>query len=395
MGDGAAGRVLVVNCGSSTVKLAVVDPDTGERPFAGLADRVGTPDASVRVGTTTRTPDDTSHRGALAVALEELPDDVRSGLVAVGHRIVHGGARFTRSVVVDDDVLAELRGLTDLAPLHVAPGVAGIEAALSVLPDLPQVTVFDTAFHQTMPERAYRYAVPEDWYAEHGVRRYGFHGTSHRYVTAVAAEVLDRPLESLRLVSAHLGNGCSAAAVLHGRSVDTTMGLTPLEGLVMGTRSGDIDPAVVEHMARRLGVSAAEVVALLNRESGLLGVSGHRDMRELEAAALAGDAPAQLALELFCYRLAKHVAGLTVALGGLDALVFTGGIGENSTGVRARVQELLAHLGVRADEGANAVRSQEARRVSAPGSPVDVLVIPTDEELVIARDARELVGAAR
>lgn len=388
--------MLVLNAGSSSLKFASVDAATGVRGLSGLAENLGTPDAVVHVtqGADKRThrPEDTSLAGALLVAVDALRTTSAS-IGAVGHRVVHGGPSFTHSVVIDDAALDTLRGVVDLAPLHVPAAIAGIEAARQVFPDLAQVAVFDTAFHQTMPARAYRYAVPEPWFTELGVRRYGFHGTSHRYVSAAAADFLSRPLEDLRLVTAHLGNGCSAAALLRGKSVDTTMGMTPLEGLVMGTRSGDVDASIVDYVAGRLEMSAADVVRALNKESGLLGVSGlSNDVRELTAAADAGSERARLALELFCYRLAKHIAGLVVPLGGLDALVFTGGIGENSAAVRSAVLGLLGFLGLVEDPEANAVRSRTARRISPVDAGVAAVVVPTDEELVIARDAAALTG---
>ncbi|WP_432492693.1 acetate/propionate family kinase [Kineococcus gypseus] len=402
---GSGGSVVVVNCGSSSVKLALVDPVTGERALSCLGERLGTPDAVVHfttaAGTRTITPAATTHRGALAHVLQRLLDMDLPPLLGVGHRVVQGGSRFRSSVRVDEHVLRDIAELSALAPLHNPANVAGIEAARAVLPELEHVAVFDTAFHQTMPEHAYRYAVPARWYEEFGVRRYGMHGTSHRFVSARAAEVLQRDAgadpRALRLVVAHLGNGCSATAVLGGRSVDTTMGLTPLEGLVMGTRSGDLDPAVVELVAERTGASAAEVVRQLNSSSGLLALSGlSNDVRTLTREAAGGHAGARLALEVFTYRAAKHVAALTVALGGLDALVLTGGIGEHAAGVRSALLGRLAHLGLVEDPDANAAHgrgSTPAGRITrerADGGPL-ALVVPTDEELLIARDTVELV----
>ena len=389
------GPVLVLNCGSSSVKLALVDPDSGERRVTGLAERVGSDDAVVRLrrgdDEQRSAPDDTSARGALTHLLGELTDEERAGMVGVGHRVVHGGDRFSASVAVDDATLAQLHELTDLAPLHMPANLLGIEAAREQLPGLVQVAVFDTAFHQTMPPVAYRYAVPADWYDDLQVRRYGFHGTSHRFVSARAAELLGRPLEELRMVTLHLGNGCSATAVRGGESVDTTMGLTPLEGLVMGTRSGDVDPGVLGHVAERLDLDVHEVVGLLNQRSGLLGLSGiSNDMRTVCEAAAAGSEPARLAVEVFCYRAAKSVGALAVALGGLDAVVFTGGIGEHSEEVRRGVLAHLGVLGLHEDPDANAVDGRHTGgRVSRPGA-VTALVVPTDEELLIARDTVEL-----
>lgn len=387
--------VLVLNCGSSSVKFAVVDASDGERLLTAFAERVGAAGTVLRItrgdSTQTLTPDDGSHQTVLRLVLAQV-DELGVRVRGVGHRVVHGGPEFTASALVDARVLDVIRTVTGLAPLHVPANVAGIEAAQQVLPDVPHVAVFDTAFHLTMPPRAYRYALPTSWYEEHGVRRYGFHGTSHRYVSARAAELLGRPLTSLRLVTAHLGNGCSAAAVRGGESVDTTMGMTPLEGLVMGTRSGDVDPGVLEYIADRLGLDVHGVVRALNSSSGLLGVSEvSNDLRTVSAAAAQGSEPARLAIAMFCYRLAKYVAALVVPLGRLDALVFTGGIGEHSAEVRAAVLGQLGFLGLTEDPVANAVHGRDTRgRVSAPGQ-VQALVVPTDEELVIARDTAALI----
>jgi len=295
---------------------------------------------------------------------------------------------------VDDEVIAAIRSFAILAPLHDPDNLLGIEAVRAVRPGLPQVAVFDTAFHQTMPPRAFRYAVPEEWYARYGVRRYGFHGTSHRFVSERAAALLGRPLAGLRLVTAHLGNGCSAAAVRDGRSVDTTMGLTPLEGLVMGTRSGDVDPSIFGYLAEQAGLTVGEVTEALNTASGLAGLSGvSNDMRTVEAAAVAGDERARLALEVFVHRLAKAVAAMVIGLERLDALVFTGGIGENSALVRGQVLARLGFLGLAEDAEANARHGRATGgRISQEG-PVLALVVPTDEELLIARDTARLVAA--
>lgn len=390
--------VLVLNCGSSSVKLALVDPASGERRVTALAERLGSSEAVVRLrrGGEERTsaPDDTSARGAVTHLLESLREEERDGLVGVGHRVVHGGDRFSESVAVDDAILADLHGLVDLAPLHMPANLLGIEAARDALPGLAQVAVFDTAFHQTMPPVAYRYAVPQEWYDDHQVRRYGFHGTSHRYVSARATELLGRPAEDLRLVTLHLGNGCSAAAVRGGESVDTTMGLTPLEGLVMGTRSGDVDPGLLGYVAERLDLDVDGVLEALNKRSGLLGLSGvSNDMRTVCEAAADGSEGARLALDVFCYRAAKAVGALAVALGGLDAVVFTGGIGEHSAEVRRRVLSRLGVLGLEEDPAANAVDGRGTDgRVSRPGDRT-ALVVPTDEELLIARDTVQLAGS--
>ncbi|WP_420814684.1 acetate kinase [Kineococcus siccus] len=393
-----------MNCGSSSVKLAVVDPVTGERSLSCLGERLGSPEAvahlTTAAGRRTVPLAAGSHREALEQLLAEVLAADLPPLTGVGHRVVQGGSRFRASVRVDDAVLAEVLELAALAPLHNPANAAGIEAARAVLGDLPHVAVFDTAFHQTMPERAYRYAVPTRWYEEFGVRRYGMHGTSHRFVSGRAAELLasqGRDPATLRLVVAHLGNGCSATAVLGGRSVDTTMGLTPLEGLVMGTRSGDVDPAVLDLVSSRTGEDVHELVRQLNSASGLQALSGlTNDVRELSAAAESGHAGAALALDVFTYRAAKHVAGLTVALGGLDALVLTGGIGENAAGVRSGLLTRLRHLGLEEDAAANADHGRggdPAGRITVAGDGPLALVVPTDEELLIARDTVELVAS--
>jgi acetate kinase len=311
-----------------------------------------------------------------------------SEVSAVGHRVVHGGERFVESALITADVIDAIEEHARFAPLHNPANLVGIRAAQRFFPRVPHVAVFDTAFHQTMPPRAYLYAVPYELYQEHGIRRYGFHGTSHRYLALEAARVLGRPIEELRLVTCHLGNGCSISAVAGGRCVDTSMGFTPLEGLVMGTRSGDLDPALVAVLAERLGLGADEVVRRLNRESGLLGLSGvSKDMREVAGAAAEGNQRAELALEVFCYRVRKYIGAYLAALGGAEAVVFSAGIGENSPEVRRRVCEGLGELGIELDESANeAVERGEASDISVTRSAVRLLVLPTDEERLIAED---------
>jgi acetate kinase len=377
-GPDANGLVLVLNSGSSTLRYAVVDTDSGARPIDGIVERLATAEDRQR---------------AVAEVLERLGD---IEVIGVGHRVVHGGDRFSASVVIDGDVVEAIRSVSDLAPLHNPANLLGIEAVAAERPALPQVAVFDTAFHQTMPLEAFRYAVPEAWYTDHGVRRYGFHGTSHRYVSQEAASRLGRPITELRLVTAHLGNGASAAAIRDGESVDTTMGLTPLEGLVMGTRSGDVDPGLFGYLADRAGLDVDDVTHALNHESGLRGLSGlGNDMRAIAAAAAEGDQRARLAIDVFTYRVAKAVAALVVGLGRLDALVFTGGIGENDASVRRKIIERLGFLGLTEDPAANEDhgRSTGGRvTVDVDGSSAPVaLTIPTDEELLIARDTARLV----
>jgi len=398
------GLVLVLNSGSSTVKFALLHPETGERMLGGLADKVGMPGAVLSIR---RYPADAVEEqlpdGGYQAVIARILDlaDTRPGakgqaqqVVGTGHRVVHGGGRFSASVLVDDEVIAAIRAFIPLAPLQNGADLAGIEGIRAIRPELPQVAVFDTAFHHTIPSSAFRYAVPEDWYTRYGVRRYGFHGTSHHYVSQRAAVLLGRPPEELRLVTAHLGNGCSAAAIRDGVSVDTTMGLTPLEGLVMGTRSGDVDPGIFGYLADQTGQTGQELTHVLNTQSGLAALSGvSNDMRTVEAAAAQGDKRAQLALDVFVHRLAKAIAGLVTSLERLDALVFTAGIGENSVLVRSRVLGRLGFLGLTEDAEANALHGRSTGgRISRPG-PVQALVVPTDEELMIARDTTRLVAA--
>jgi acetate kinase len=392
--------VLVLNSGSSSVKFALVLPRSGERLMEGIGERLGTPEALLRIqrfpaaAVEERIPGGT-HRAVVARVLDQLTEagHVGTDLLGAGHRVVHGGERFTSSVRVDDTVIAAVRLFSHLAPLHNPANLAGIEAVRDLLPDLPQVAVFDTAFHQTMPPHAYRYAVPEEWYTRHGVRRYGFHGISHRFVSEQAAAMLDRPLGELRLVTAHLGNGCSATAVRDGVSVDTTMGLTPLDGLVMGTRSGDVDPGLLSYLAGRTGMNVDELTRALNVDSGLQGLSGtSNDMRTVAGAAADGDQRAQLALDVFVHRLSKAIAGLVVGLQRLDALVFTGGIGENSAVVRSLVLSRLGFLGLAEDAQANAGHGRETGGRISPAGRVLALVVPTDEELLIARDTARVIA---
>ena len=404
-GVGDPGLVLVLNSGSSSVKFALLAPRSGERVIGGMAEKVDTPEAVLQIqrypddAVTERLPDG-SYQAAISRILDHLPEaglgtagSGRPHMAGAGHRVVHGGERFTASVLVDDEVIAAIRSFVPLAPLHNPANLAGIEAVRAVRPDLPQVAVFDTAFHQTMAPRAFRYAVPEDWYVRFGVRRYGFHGTSHRFVSERAAALLGRPVTELRLVTAHLGNGCSLAAVRDGVSVDTTMGLTPLEGLVMGTRSGDVDPGVFGYLADRAGLTVEELTEALNTGSGLQGLSGvGNDMRTVEAAAANGNDRARLALEVFVHRLAKAIAGMVTSLDRLDALVFTAGIGENSAAVRSQVLARLGFLGLTEDAEANAQHGRHTRGRISPDGPVLAMVVPTDEELLIARDTVRLVA---
>lgn len=391
-----ARNILVINCGSSSIKFALVDPDQQAFAISGLAERLGSADAVLhwqRDGikhSQAIAGDD--HRAALAHLLQRVQEATGGQLHGIGHRIVHGGEHFTSAQRLDDGVIAAIRAVAPLAPLHNPAGLLGIEAALALYPELPQVAVFDTAFHQTLPEHAFRYAVPEQLYRDHGVRRYGFHGTSHRFVSARAAELTGLPVDDSAWLVAHLGNGCSTCAVVNGRSRDTSMGLTPLEGLVMGTRSGDVDPNLHSHLSRTLGWSLEQIDRMLNHDSGLLGLSGlSNDMRSLEQAREEGHAGATLAIEVFCYRLAKSLAAMSCALPRLDGLIFTGGIGENSPLIRSKTVAHLSLLGLKLDEAANA---RCLRGVSGPIHAADhtrVLVVPTNEERQIALDTLALL----
>ncbi|MBE0489295.1 MAG: acetate kinase [Halomonas sp.] len=386
--------VLVINCGSSSIKYALVPAAADQPRLTGLAERLGSGDARLKGVDShgeafTRALGGAGHVQALEAILEGL-EGRRPG--AVGHRIVHGGERFTRATRIDDEVVAAIEQTAALAPLHNPANLQGVAATRTLFPALPQVAVFDTAFHQSLPPRAYRYALPEALYRDHAIRRYGFHGTSHAYVSGRADALSGL---SGGWLTAHLGNGCSTAAVWEGRSLDTSMGLTPLEGLAMGTRSGDVDPGLHAHLARQLGWSIEEIDRVLNRESGLLGLSGlSNDMRELEAATDEGHAGAALAMEVFCYRIAKSLAALSCALPRLDGIIFTGGIGENSPRVRKQVIDLLPHFGLGLDPEANlaTVRGREGRiDPRTPNRPA-LWVIPTDEEGRIADETRQLLG---
>lgn len=391
-------QILVINCGSSSLKFSLMEPVSGHVSASGLAERLGSTNACVTVKLENSEKEmielpDAGHGEALDAILGKLGDQ---SIVGVGHRIVHGGEYFTESVLVDESVIERIAEVSELAPLHNPAHVIGIRGAMQRFPHVPHVVVFDTAFHQTMPKRAYLYAVPYSLYENYKVRRYGFHGTSHRYVAGRAAEMLGRPLESLHLITAHLGNGSSACAVREGKSVDTTMGLTPLEGFAMGTRSGDVDPNLHEYLCRRTKCDLATVTAMYNRESGLLGLSGlSNDMRAVTQAAAMGNERAIMALDVFCYRLAKYILGMAIALDRVDALVFTGGIGENSTLVRARTLEQLKILRAELDPDLNAVHGTGANgRVSSSSSQLLAMVVPTNEELVIARETARFVPVA-
>ena len=395
-------NVLVVNCGSSSIKYQFIQPDTRTTMARGLVERIG---MSGAVLTNTRHDSDTvkltgeilDHmigiEYVLAVLISKNHGVIKnkSEIHAVGHRVVHGAEDFAGSVLITDQAMQALHENIELAPLHNPHNIRGIQACKRHLPDIPQVGVFDTAFHQSMPPTAFLYGIPHVFYQKYKIRRYGFHGTSHFYVSIRLAELLDRPLESLRVITCHLGNGCSMAAVKHGRSMDTTMGFTPLEGLIMGTRSGDLDPQLILYIMGKEGLTLAEATTLLNKHSGLIGISGDSsDMREVESSMENGSAKSRLAFDIFCYRIKKYIGAYAAAMGGLDAIVFTGGIGENSVRVRAQVCSDMEFLGIELDQAANASGPRE-RLVSVEGSRVALGVIPTNEELVIALDTYDIV----
>ncbi len=393
--------VLVVNAGSSSLKYQLVDADSGAAPGSGTVERIG---ESTGIHSHTG-PDGRSHRreapfatheAALSAAIDAFDEhgpSLRSTAVtAVGHRVVHGGSRFADPVVVDDEVMAAVRDLIPLAPLHNPANLEGLTVARRLFPDVPHVAVFDTAFHQTLPPEAYTYAVPLAWRDEHRIRRYGFHGTSHRFVAEQAADFLGRPLSALNAIVLHLGNGASATAVRAGRSVDTSMGLSPLEGLVMGTRSGDVDPALHAHLNRSLGWSLDQIDGALNRESGLKGLAGENDFRELMQRRGVGDPAAGLAFDVCAYRLRKYVGAYYAVLGTVDALVFTAGIGQHSAELREAALAGLERLGIAVDADRNRGEVTGPTLISPDDGEVAVLVIPTDEEWEIARQAAAAAG---
>ncbi|MFD6876467.1 MULTISPECIES: acetate kinase [unclassified Streptomyces] len=400
-----ASRVLVLNSGSSSVKYQLLDMADRSRLAAGLVERIGEDTSRLTHepltgpgaagGKRERLGPIADHGAALKAVAAELAADGMGldspELAAVGHRVVHGGTRFTEPTVIDDEVLAEIRHLIPLAPLHNPANVTGIEVARALRPDLPQVAVFDTAFHSTMPEHVARYAIDAATADKYAIRRYGFHGTSHAYVSRAAAALLGKPVEDVNVIVLHLGNGASASAVRGGVCVETSMGLTPLEGLVMGTRSGDLDPAVIFHLARVGGLSIDEIDSLLNKKSGLLGLCGDNDMREVQRRADGGDTAAGLALDAYVHRLKKYIGAYTAVLGRVDAVVFTAGVGENASRIRAAAVQGLEELGLALDLEANAARSSEPRLVSAEYARVAVAVVPTDEELEIATQVHALV----
>lgn len=394
----------MLNCGSSSVKYKLIDTDTDVTMAEGGVEKIGLEDGFLKFKKTDGSKEIKQlglidHKAAVMAILENLTDPTVGCIKtfdeidAVGHRVVHGGEKFASSVLITDEVIQQVKDCYDLAPLHNPANITGIEAITALLPDVPQVGVFDTAFHQTMPARSYMYAIPYDYYKTDGVRRYGFHGTSHRYVSQRAAEILGEPIENLKMVTCHIGNGGSITAVDGGKSVDTSMGLTPTEGLMMGTRTGDIDPGAITYLMTKYGMSASEVQTLINKKSGVAGVSGiSNDMREIEAAVNAGDARAKLALDMYELRILKYVGAYAAEMGGIDVIVFTGGVGENQTGVRENVCVPLKFMGVEIDKELNARTRGTETIISTPASRVKVLVVPTDEELTIARDTQDIVS---
>ncbi len=396
MSDHVSDYVLVINAGSSSLKYSLIDAKTGTAAASGLVERIGE-DESRHVhhgpdGDAETTRPIADHEDALRGALDAFESHGPSldglDLAAVGHRVVHGGSLFGAPALIDDKLIAAVTELVPLAPLHNPANLEGIEVARRLFPDLPQVAVFDTAFHQTLPEHAYTYAVPLAWRDEHGVRRYGFHGTSHAFVSAEAARLLGRDPSDVNVIVLHLGNGCSVSAVRGGQSVETSMGLTPLEGLVMGTRSGDLDPAVPAYLERELGLTATEVDKQLNSASGLKGLAGANDFREITRLRDAGDPGAVLAFDVYCHRIRKYVGAYYAVLGTVDAIVFTAGVGEHSAAVRAAALSGLEQLGIILDEELN---TASAERISSDDSRVAVLVVPTNEEWQIAREALTVV----
>ena len=395
-------NVLVINCGSSSLKYQLIDSESQDVLAKGLCERIGIPGSAIihqpgeakKSKTEIDMPD---HTAAVRLVIEKLAD-AAEGVIgslgeigAVGHRIVHGGEKFAGSVVITDEVISEIEKCSDLAPLHNPANLIGIRSCQEIMPGVPMVGVFDTAFHQTMPEKAYLYGLPYEYYEDYKVRRYGFHGTSHDFVSARAAEILGRKREELKIIVCHLGNGASVSAVDHGRSVDTSMGLTPLEGLIMGTRCGDLDAAIIPFLAGRLGVSAQEVIDLCNKKSGVLGLSGFSsDFRDLAEAAAQGNQKAETALQTYAYRVGKYIGAYTAAMNGVDVIVFTAGAGENNAEVRKLIGQYIGYLGTNIDEEKNQTRGEEII-LSDEGAKVVTMVVPTNEELAIARETVRLI----
>ena len=395
-------KVIAINAGSSSLKFQLFNMPSEEVLTKGVVERIGFEDAIFNITLNGEKIKEVTSIPNHAVAVKMLLDKlIELGIIqsfdeieGIGHRVVHGGEKFSDSVLITDETLKEIEDLSDLAPLHNPANVVGIKAFREVLPNVPAVAVFDTAFHQTMPEQSFLYSLPYEYYEKFGIRKYGFHGTSHKYVTQRAAELLGRPIEQLRLISCHLGNGASIAAVEGGKSIDTSMGFTPLAGVAMGTRSGNIDPALIPYIMQKTGKTAEEVIDILNKKSGMLGLTGFSsDLRDIEEAASKGDRRAELALEVFAGRIHKYIGSYAARMCGVDAIIFTAGIGENSDVVRAKVLRGLEFMGVYWDPALNKVHGKEAF-INYPHSPVKVLVIPTNEEVMIARDVMRLANLA-
>ncbi|MBA4549034.1 acetate kinase [Thermoactinomyces intermedius] len=396
-------KILVINCGSSSIKYQLFDMQDESVLATGLVEKIGTESSIIKHQVPEKeelviASEILDHRVGMKKVLDLLmdPEDgvIKSAeeVAAVGHRVVHGGENFSSSVVIDSNVRRAIRETIDLAPLHNPPNLLGIDAAQAQLPHAVHVAVFDTAFHQTMPDYAYMYPLPYVLYRKYKIRRYGFHGTSHKYVSEQASKFLGRPLDELKIVSCHIGNGASITAVQNGKSVDTSMGMTPLEGLMMGTRSGDIDPAIVPFVITKEDLTLAEVNSMMNKHSGLLGISGiSGDMREVTEAMENGNDYARLAIDMYVYKIKKTIGAYIAAMNGVDVILFTAGVGENAALIRERVCEGLTFFGVELDPALNAERSKKERRISTQRSKVDVLVIPTNEELMIARETQALV----
>ena len=398
-------NVLVINAGSSSLKYQLLNPASGELLAKGLCERIGIdgrftykPQLPGKEAIKEASVSMPTHSEAIQTVLNALVDE-KNGVIgsmkeidAVGHRVVHGGEKFAKSVVITDEVMQAIEECNPLAPLHNPANIIGIKACQELMPGVPMVAVFDTAFHQTMPPVAYTYAIPYEYYEKDKVRRYGFHGTSHKYVSQRAADMLGKPIEQLKLISCHLGNGSSVTAIEGGKSVDTSMGFTPLAGLPMGTRSGDIDAGILEYLMNKYGMDITEMLTILNKKSGVMGVSGvSSDFRDLEEAFEQGNERAGLAVDMFNYGVKKLIGAYAAAMGGVDAIIFTAGVGENSASQRMAIASGLEFMGVKMDEDANKVRGEE-RVISAPDSKVTVLLIPTNEELMIAMDTEALVG---
>lgn len=390
--------ILVLNCGSSSIKFAVLDPQNKDTVLSGLAQRIGSPEANLKYShrekTTSRDLPNIGYQEALQLISDIIysAKHIADNILAIGHRIVNGGESFTKSTLITDTSLQKFRECVDMAPLHNPAHLLGIAETARAFPGKKQAMVFDTAFHQTMPDYAYIYPIPYELYQQHKIRRYGAHGTSHRYVCHQAAVALEKDLHQCAFITAHLGNGCSATAILNGKSVDTSMGLTPLAGLVMGTRCGDIDPSIHVYLADKLGLDIHKITNILNKESGLLGISGiDSDMRTIENKASSGDERAILALEIFCYHLAKYIASLVVPLGKIDALIFTGGIGENSPTVREKTLSWLKVFGFKIDPKHNTTHGKDNKGIITEDGSSIAMVVPTNEELLIAEDTLSLV----